>query len=298
MKIVKKIAVLLAVIMVLSVTAFAAEASLTVKFVDNGTPIVGAQFELYRVGQIDENGLATLDEALGIDASLWEMSQSEWRDLSLTVHGAVHSKQMESVVSGTTDADGILKLEGLEKGLYLLAGTPHTQNNLVYTPEAYLITLPVWNAEGDDDYNPTVEPKYETSDELISRKVLKIWDDASNESARPASVEVQLFENGTVYDTVTLSKDNNWQYEWPALKAASTWTIAEKVPAGYTSKVTQDGNTFVVTNTANPVETTAPTEPKLPDTGQLSWPIPVLAVAGIALFLVGWLRRKQSVDEG
>lgn len=33
------------------------------------------------------------------------------------------------------------------------------------------------------------------------------------------------------------------------------------------------------------------TPPKLPQTGQLNWPIPVLTVLGLVLFLVGWMLR-------
>lgn len=33
---------------------------------------------------------------------------------------------------------------------------------------------------------------------------------------------------------------------------------------------------------------TKPRDPKLPQTGQLNWPVPVLATAGLALFAAGW----------
>lgn len=43
---------------------------------------------------------------------------------------------------------------------------------------------------------------------------------------------------------------------------------------------------------ATPEPTAAPTVPKtsttLPQTGQLNWPVPVLAIAGLTLFIVGW----------
>ena len=33
---------------------------------------------------------------------------------------------------------------------------------------------------------------------------------------------------------------------------------------------------------------TKPTDPKLPQTGQLNWPVPVMTMAGLALFSLGW----------
>lgn len=44
---------------------------------------------------------------------------------------------------------------------------------------------------------------------------------------------------------------------------------------------------------------TKPHEPTLPQTGQLNWPIPVLAVLGLLLFTAGWLMRfgQRKADE-
>lgn len=41
--------------------------------------------------------------------------------------------------------------------------------------------------------------------------------------------------------------------------------------------------------TTNP--TAKPTDPSLPQTGQLNWPVPVLAVLGMSLLMIGWILR-------
>lgn len=38
-------------------------------------------------------------------------------------------------------------------------------------------------------------------------------------------------------------------------------------------------------------EPTKPQQPRLPQTGQLNWPVPVLAVSGMILFAAGWILR-------
>lgn len=43
-------------------------------------------------------------------------------------------------------------------------------------------------------------------------------------------------------------------------------------------------------------ETTQPTEPKLPQTGQMNWPIPVLALSGISIFVIGWCMRRSGKE--
>lgn len=50
--------------------------------------------------------------------------------------------------------------------------------------------------------------------------------------------------------------------------------------------------------TATPEPTTAPTDEKLPQTGMLRWPIPVLGVGGLLLFSLGWalcfMKKKDA----
>lgn len=56
-----------------------------------------------------------------------------------------------------------------------------------------------------------------------------------------------------------------------------------------------------VAPTTKPTGPTKPTEPNLPQTGQLSWPVPLLTIAGLALFAVGWAmragRKKDAHEE-
>ncbi|MBQ9720353.1 MAG: hypothetical protein IJV64_06615, partial [Oscillospiraceae bacterium] len=42
---------------------------------------------------------------------------------------------------------------------------------------------------------------------------------------------------------------------------------------------------------ASPTPTPTPTGPTLPQTGQLWWPVPVLAVLGLFCVAIGWRRR-------
>ena len=135
-------------------------------------------------------------------------------------------------------------------------------------------------------YSP-VEP----TDDTVTRTVLKIWNDKGYESKRPRSVQVTLLKNGAVYDTQTLDDTNGWQYVWEKLPRYDesgieiSWTVREASVSGYKSSVRQKDCTFVLTNT--------PDEPKLPQTGVLWWPVPVLAVIGLVFLILGVLSRKR-----
>lgn len=185
------------------------------------------------------------------------------------------------------------------------------------------------NPKYDRDYNGGSSSG---GDDTVRRKVLKVWKDEGGEDSRPSSVTVQLLRNGKVYDTVTLSGKNRWSHEWSKLDGDDDWKVVETdVPEEYTVTVTREGITFVVTNTLSteipdeptpegpppetpggkpgepgspdsekPVgETPIPDEPvpqgpALPQTGVLWWPVPLLACGGMALFLIGWVRRRSE----
>ena len=71
----------------------------------------------------------------------------------------------------------------------------------------------------------------------------------------------------------------------------------------YKLDVTADPKVPIETKPAPTTKpTTKPTQPgdKLPDTGQLNWPVPVLVCSGVALFVLGWVvrfGRKKECNE-
>ena len=103
-------------------------------------------------------------------------------------------------------------------------------------------------------------------------------------------------KDGKITETVSLAKENNWKYQWYHLDASSTWKVVEKeVPSGYTVTINQDDSTFTITNKLNVPAETKPS--KLPQTGQMWWPVGILTVTGMLVFFAGWIRRKNSHEE-
>ena len=49
--------------------------------------------------------------------------------------------------------------------------------------------------------------------------------------------------------------------------------------------------------TVTPKDTAYKSVRRLPQTGQLNWPVPVLAVSGIALFSLGWAMTKDKHEK-
>ena len=208
----------------------------------------------------------------------------------------------------------------LDVGVYLVAPAGIEDGRYTYTPQSYLVSLP--NLSGDEwMYDAQVRgDKFERSYDGgggggINRNVMKVWGDAEGVD-RPTSVTVRLLRNGEVYEEVTLSEANDWQHSWRGLSNRYQWTLVEvDVPVDYTVEITQEGNTFVVTNTAPedipdeppPLddggdeeeipEDPVPLDPGLPQTGTLWLPVQILTIAGILLFSLGWMDMKRQKRE-
>ena len=82
----------------------------------------------------------------------------------------------------------------------------------------------------------------------------------------------------------TLDPTNNWQVTYEDLPESDGYSIKEiNVPKGYTATYKKTGAEYTVINT-----------PTLAQTGQLIWPIPVLAVAGMFFLLMGFAILGKS----
>ena len=101
--------------------------------------------------------------------------------------------------------------------------------------------------------------RYDESGETISVRVTKVW---QGDGTHPQSVQVQLYKDGTLHDTATLSSANSWTRTWSGLEKGHVWTVDEvNVPEGYTKTISGDAvNGFTITNTKGSV----------PETGSLT----------------------------
>ena len=191
---------------------------------------------------------------------------------------ALTTKVGEEVFSGE---DGTLALPIEEAGTYYLAETttpegyhPNTLTYVVIAQEKAVvlnagtanavteiqmrILIPVGltgTTENQIDYTYQVK---NTAIQNLVVNVQKVWAD-EDYYARPESVEVILYRDEEVYETVTLNEANDWSYSWTGLTDEYSWSVGEaEVPEEYVETVTNEGYDFTITNTRtpNPVEIT------------------------------------------
>ena len=233
-------------------------------------PIVGAELSVYFVAAVYINTNGNLNY---IYTDAFENSGIDMADPSLAAKlDAYVLEHNVSSVKITTDENGTATCKDLALGLYFIRQTGTVEGFAPCTP--FMVTVPGRNADGYV-YEVNASPKTEVA-RLTSITIKKVWNtDAS--TAATDHVTVQLLQNGNVVKTATLNARNNWQITYNDMPESDAYSIVEvNVPTGFTATYSQIGYVFTVTNTAS-----------LAQTGQLFWPIPVLALAGLCLITVG-----------
>lgn len=290
--------------------------SLTVQFItkEHGE-VEGSDFKLYRA--LDKYGELTGDFAQYADEiEVGDLTQAEnVRELANTL-AAYAARDLEPIAEGTTDENGQVKFDELERGIYLAVGSTVTVGKYIFTPMAALVEVPQVDENGYLVTDVVINVKYDFVKLLddINLSVKKVWDD-NNYPDRPKSVTVQLLCDGEVYDEIILNEQCEWKHTWTALDPYANWQVTEKdVPQGYSVKITLSDTTYIVTNSfsyengdkndtppgggSGTTDTNPPpSDPTLPQTGQLWWPVPILFIAGAAIFLLGIIAKNLSYDE-
>lgn len=103
----------------------------------------------------------------------------------------------------------------------------------------------------------TITNKY--TPEKISLTVNKKWDDAENQDGiRPNSVKAVLYANGKKAQDIELNENNHWSVSVPNLYKNENGNLIQyeikeiTETKGYTSSVSNKGNTWTITNTHKP----------------------------------------------
>lgn len=307
MKAIKMLAFALCFVIMLGLYSFESlaeneEITLTVHYTDGKTAINGASFSVYLIATPNKEGEYTPVEAFkDYPVDFAAKTELQMYNLASTLEGYVISDKIAPLYTGKTNENGEFLFaadsEATPKGLYLIIGEQHIQGDIIYTSEAFSIYLPSIDNEGQTHYEVTVQAKYRTLHKNAppsNLKVVKIWDDENAEEKRPETVYISLLKNGEVYDSVELTKDSNWSHEWYHLESTARWNIIETSVKDYTVILNREGATYYLKNT---YKKTPPPPPNLPQTGQLWWPVPVLALLGIAFVAVGavvYYKKRSS----
>lgn len=267
-------------------------ASLTLQLTEGGTGLPGAVFTVYRVAEMDRDGRFTLlpgYTAPGVDINKVK-GAAAWSALAETLSAQAGMP----TASAATNAQGKALIKQVKTGLYLVTGQPVKIGHWVYSYAPFMVSVPGKTANGWQ-YDVLAEVKHEKEAATCELTIIKFWQDSGYTHQRPGSITVGLYCDGVLAQNLVLNAANNWRCKVEGLETIHKWTVQEQnVPAGYTAAYGEQDDALTITNTYKATPSSGST---IPQTGLLWWPVPVLAVLGMTLLIIGLvMRRKWRID--
>ena len=230
-------------------------------------------YHLFRVGSMVNGELVLDQEFSGVSTADWKRTASVLSEvIQKTGRGTELS---QAVVTGGSASFG-----GLGEAVYLLMGDETVTNGITDTPVPFLAAMPAADEQGQPVWDVQAAGEQQ---ETMDISVTKVWV-GDRVSGRPASIVVHLTLDGKDYGPlVRLNYANHWSYTWEDLPVGN-WGVREESSRRYTTVMTREDNTFIFTSTWK----------KIPQTGQLWWPVAALSAAGVCLVGAGLVRRRKQ----
>ena len=240
----------------------------------NNKALSGGELTVYRVAEVQrKNGNLSFEYCGDFDGCAIELG--DLTDSTLADQLLEYMPQGARGTTKTVDADGNAAFEDLELGLYLIVQSKASNG---YAPiKPFLVSLPMAE-NGKWNYEVDASPKVGGYTPV-------------NPDTPPVPPTPVPDKPGT-----------------PEQPTEPTNPDTPKNPDGPDSPVSPGNpdNPVAPGNPDNPVAPGNPDNPALagrpdgavmsglPQTGQLNWPVPVLAVSGVLLFAVGWVLNKKE----
>jgi len=303
------------ILMLCSVTVFNGavekQGSITLRY-----ELSDVEFSIYQVGIVTDSGVVCTDQFKPYHVDINSENAAQ------TLEAYIARNKLEPLMKARTDSKKEVLFDNLTKGVYLTIGESTVADGVIYTVMPSIISIPYIenNAEHWDVAANVKNNKGTDGADRLS--VVKVWKTPEGRPTYP-EVTVQLLKDGKIYDSVVLNDSNSWKYTWTQLDKDSRWTVTEKeFDADYKVDISENNHIFTITNsidephetttpgtepsepsTTTPTSPTSPTRPgttvppKIPQTGQLNWPIPLLCVAGAVLILIGLILMRKKHHE-
>ena len=277
--------------------------SLTISYCSGGIAFSELPVKLYKIADVSADYQYTLTSSFEKSNLILNGIQTvgEWNVIRSTLETYILANEVAADFNAKTDFEGKVSFDALKPGLYLSITERIIKDETTYVFDSALIALPGLSADGLWQYQVDVTSKSEIippseNDEAIELKVLKLWKGDSGSSARPTTIEVEIFCNGTSYQTVTLSEDNHWTYTWSVKDNGSDWKVVERnIPAGYTMTIEERETSFVLTNTLNRDVPDNPDSTQTGDTSNIMLWVILMIVSGSMLIILGITGKRNRV---
>ncbi|MBR1554066.1 MAG: Cna B-type domain-containing protein [Oscillospiraceae bacterium] len=264
MKIRQRIRIFLAVMcfflwmMPLSVFS-AGTTSITLRCFDEeqNTILSDMHWNIYLLGTLEDEKFTYSEDFVQYqDTVLLEnLTASELTDFASTLKNYALKDKIEPLQTGVTDAEGYITFSGLPSGMYLLTAEKLKTDYRSWKAIPSIITV---DASKSDNVVSVAKVRDATLDEnQTDYTVRKVWMKNKEEAQdvkriKDASITVEIYRNGELFETKELNEQNHWEYSWTD-KTMSEWYVIEKeIPRYYTVSYRDNITEYVVVNTVQP----------------------------------------------
>ena len=283
------------------------DCTLTISYRCDGVAFGGQSVNLYKIADVSANAQYTLAPSFETSGLILNgiQTNSEWNVIRSTLETFILANKTVPMLTGVTDNSGQVCFSELKPGLYMVSAVCVVQGDLTCSFDSALVALPGLDADGVWQYQISVAAKPEvlppiSPDEESQFKVLKLWKGDEGSTNRPLGVEVEIFRDGVIVETVILSEENHWSYSWSAKNDGASWKVVERnIPKGYTMTLEERGTTFVLTNSLNSDDPEIPPEapPKTGDTSNILLYAVLMLVSGALLVILGITGKRNRHEE-
>lgn len=279
--------------------------SLTISFCSGGIAFSELPVKLYKIADVSADYQYTLTSSFEKSNLILNGIQTvgEWNVIRSTLETYILADGVTADFNSITDSEGKASFDALKPGLYLAITERIIQDGTTYVFDTALIALPglgtdgLWQYQVDIISKSEIIPPSEDNKE-IELRVLKLWKGDNGSSARPTTIEVEIFRNGTSYQMVKLSEDNHWTCTWSVKDDGSDWKVVERnIPTGYTMSIEERETSFVLTNTLDRGVPDNPDSPRTGDTSNIMLWFILMIVSGSMLIILGITRKRTAYDE-
>lgn len=174
----------------------------------------------------------------------------EWNILEDTITSYVIADGISETSSAVINNNKVY-FEDLKTGLYLVITDTIEAETYSLSFDPFIISVPNLMEDGTWNYDVYSCPKpylFTPKYDDVTYTIIKEWRDYKQN--RPDAIEVDIYKDSELYESISLNSDNNWTYSFVAKDDGSIFTAVERnVPDGYTVSIDKDGTRIVIINT-------------------------------------------------
>lgn len=221
-----------------------------------GKLLENINIKLYKVADFTDDSRSEIvmkDAFKGFELDIDKLVSSDALEESARLcESFIKEHSINPLATTETDENGKAVFSNVSDGIYFVIQSQVNTDEYTITSVPFYVQVPFVDKDGNVNYQVTTYPKNEViyHEDMDELSVVKIWKDNNNkDKMRPDYIEVGLYGDGKLKETVVLNDLNNWSYTWTDLSTDVVWNVDEiNVPDNYRMTSERNQNHITITN--------------------------------------------------